>query len=409
MAFGSGGACDQRRRRVLIEETLQAGQPVAAPAASERLPRSGQVGRLSTRRYADAARASEQMTAVIPQRLWTLTVLVLIGLCLIAGIQAYYGQAWHLHRASWVRSIAAWDVQQAGGLASWFSSMFLLAASFQAVQIYRLRRHRCDDYRGRYRLWLWISPALALAAVAAGTQVHRDLIELGQAALTLDPVWHAGSFMVALPAALWLAVALRLAFELRESRIALGALATATIAYWTATLIELLAANGPFSLPVSMGASSLSMLGNLAVLLSVTSYVRHVYLDVQEMTASSAKPRRERKPGDQAGKASRESQGQAAVLSLADARARKAAAPEPVTNPAERPASEARPISAATPPQQKPAAVVEQRHSGGGSSQAEETLVDEDGDEGPAGQRLSKAERRRLRRSERREPTRKAA
>ena len=56
--------------------------------------------------------------------------------------------------------LAAIDAGAAGNLAAWFSSCLLLMAAACSLQIYNLRRHKIDDYRGRYRIWVWAAIAL---------------------------------------------------------------------------------------------------------------------------------------------------------------------------------------------------------------------------------------------------------
>ena len=45
------------------------------------------------------------------------------------------------------------------------------SSSLTALLVYVIRRHKMDDYRGRYRLWLWCAAAL-LIALAGCTSAH---------------------------------------------------------------------------------------------------------------------------------------------------------------------------------------------------------------------------------------------
>ena len=68
-----------------------------------------------------------------------------------------------------------------GSLAGWFSSLVLLAASLVAVVVYTVRRHRMDDYHGRYRIWLWAAMCWFLLATDLSASLHegfRDLMIL---------------------------------------------------------------------------------------------------------------------------------------------------------------------------------------------------------------------------------------
>ena len=88
--------------------------------------------------------------------------------------------------------IAAFELGGKGSLAAWFSSLALLAASLVAVLVYTVRRHRMDDYHGRYRVWLWAALCWFLMATDAAASLHegfRDLMTL----LTGAPLLGDGS------------------------------------------------------------------------------------------------------------------------------------------------------------------------------------------------------------------------
>ena len=57
-------------------------------------------------------------------------------------------------------------------MATWFSSALLATCAVFGLLTYQLRRHRVDDYRGRYRMWCWVVPLFLLASVdqVAGIQ-----------------------------------------------------------------------------------------------------------------------------------------------------------------------------------------------------------------------------------------------
>ena len=78
--------------------------------------------------------------------------------------------------------VAAFDLGGKGSLAAWFSSLMLLAASLVAVLVYTVRRHRMDDYRGRYRVWLWAALCWFLMATDAAASLHEGFRDLMTAA-----------------------------------------------------------------------------------------------------------------------------------------------------------------------------------------------------------------------------------
>ncbi len=399
MPIRRSGACDQRRRRVLIEEKLHAGDADGQAPALEESDETPSTVRLPGRRYSGEASADRQqpLTAVIPKRAWTLLVLLLTGASVIAGIQAVYGQAGLQPPDHWLRAITALDVQSAGSLASWCSSIFLLAAAIQGLQIYRLRRHRADDYRGRYRVWIWVSPAMLAASLVVGTHLHRDVVtaisEHWEGLRAVRP--HLAATIV--PAVLWLLVALRLVFEVRESRASLAALLCATLSYSTAGMMFLLAADQRPQLPGIMMLSTLTMLGHLATMLMVASYSRFVYLDAQGLLVVRKKaPRKQRgqKPKRKR-RAKGESAGDApAVIPISEARVGQESEKRPAG------------VESSSTPGPRRGGTVSAEDQAPSSRSGKSTAADLS-DASEAG--LSKAERRRLKKMQRREQARKAA
>jgi hypothetical protein len=297
MVFGRSGTCDQRRRRVLIEENISAGEENGGePSAGDRESVSPGV-RTPPRRYPEAASAACQpLTAVIPQRGWTLLVLLLGGLAAVVGLEALHGQSQIWPAAYWPRRVPAFNVLMPGGLATWFASLVLAFAGFQGVQVYRLRRHRADDYRGRYRHWLWASSLLFVLAASVGTHVHIQLAEPLLQELGLSAAWRSILPTVLLPAVLWVPFAVCLALEMRESRLAEAALLGASLAY--AASCGLSQFTGLLRDPITgtMVVSALGLLGHVAVWLMTASYARHVFLDSQGLVVRTERaPRVQRK------------------------------------------------------------------------------------------------------------------
>ena len=415
MGFRRSGSSDQRRRRVLLEEQQQVHESAGAGSGAWGDTSAGPRRR---RRYAEAATADPQapMTAVIPQRVATLLVLGLAGLCVIVGVQAIYVYVGlRASQPGW-EALQGWDVTKAGSLAGWFCSMLLLAAGFQGVQVYRLRQHREDDYQGRYRLWLWVAPAVWFLALAAGTQLPQGLVRAVLHHWLAGDHWLSAAVPAFLPAALWLVLALRLVFELRESRLALTALASATLLLPGAAVIPVLFTPHPVILTLPMLASSLTMLGHLAVFLTVASYARHVYRDAHGQLTPPALATAE-KPAAQAASAP-----PAAERPVPESE-RPVPQPETSTDsnhpasaalpPAEREAEQAETTAAKAPEGDQIgdfAAEAEQANdrsekAGRGEPTSDQETPDQETPDRP----LSKAARRRLRKMQRREQGRQAA
>jgi hypothetical protein len=71
--------------------------------------------------------------------------------------------------ASTLAALAAGlDARAAASLQNWLAQVCLLAAAVVAATVRIMRRHRRDDYKGRYRAWGWLAVLLIVTAAAGG-------------------------------------------------------------------------------------------------------------------------------------------------------------------------------------------------------------------------------------------------
>ena len=280
MDFRRSGQRDERRRRVLLEETGVAaeGDELAA-AASE--PVTESPSSEPARRYSEAALSPRQPRVIdlIPTRRWTNLVLLLSLLSSVAGLEGAYG---YLALRQWPTGPLPYgglDLSTHGSVATWLTAAWLGISAVMGILTYQIRRYRVDDYRGRYRMWYWMVPMLLLGSVdaVAGIQqtVRTALLEIPgipQYGNTLVVWFTAVAILVG-------GVGLRLAVEMRACRLAVGCLVLALACWATAGAIELqwlLPGQGVFQ---TMVTSSLMMTGPLALLMAICLNARHVHRD----------------------------------------------------------------------------------------------------------------------------------
>ncbi len=229
---------------------------------------------------------------------------------MIAGLEAAYAHVFH---GSWLPAevTAALDVTARGSLAAWYSSLLLAMAAVNAVLVYWLRSHKLDDYRGRYRVWLWASLALFVAAVDAATGLHAIVGHL--IADYVQSPWFENPARNAL-AALSLVfgiLAARLSFEIWSSRLARWWLATAVAGYLTGILLQLEVLVLEDGLLAAMATSASMLVAHLAVALLVAAYCRYVHLESQG-ALKSRRGRRRRAAVEAAGETTGEVKSSAA-------------------------------------------------------------------------------------------------
>jgi len=278
MSFRDAWQREQRRRRVLVDESASAGNDSSRP----RKQREASVANAPS--YSESARLAEQprIWDVVPRRRFSIAVVLLLGMTAAAGIELL---AAHHRHWSWSLDgrvdLSVIDPTVRGNLAAWFSSLVLASLAVLFVLIYSIRRHKTNDYRGRYRLWLWAAAAALLASLDATAGLRATVQDALVLATGMTWIAGGGTWTATAYASVLSFAAFALAFEMWRSKLAVVALAAAASAYLTAATIRLgwLLADAP--LAAWMAQSSAAMLGHLLLLLTGLLYARHVFLDAQ--------------------------------------------------------------------------------------------------------------------------------
>jgi hypothetical protein len=159
--------------------------------------------------------------------------------------------------------------------------------------IYSIRRHRLDDYRGSYRLWLWSAAAWLVMSIDATANLHRPFSQ-AMAHVTGWSMWQDGAiWWIGVWGTILSILALRLAIEVRGCR-------TATLAIVAVMVLW------PAGLAISYGwlygpehgaiiAAGCRLIGQVTLLLAIGVYSRHVLFDVEGLLAvREEKPKKEK-------------------------------------------------------------------------------------------------------------------
>lgn len=141
-------------------------------------------------RYHEKAlrRNQPRLTDLIPRSLWAYLSILLLGIISVYGIHRGYSWA----ETAELAPAGLFDLLAPGSISAWFMSSLLLLIAAASVQLYLLRRHRMDDYRGNYRCWLWISIVAILLSIDAATGAHR-MISMVIEPMEIDGVWSNAS------------------------------------------------------------------------------------------------------------------------------------------------------------------------------------------------------------------------
>jgi hypothetical protein len=221
------------------------------------------------------------------------------GLALIAVIHVLYRYVYVAANESLRECLTSFDVLARGSLASWFAGVVLAVSAFASLLVYQIRRHRTDDYRGRYRWWLWLVPLLLLLSVSASTGWHEALSGTLTAMTGAEIAVGGKGWWLLAYGALFFPIVLQLGIEVWRSRLASTFLVATVAAYGVVAASQLGAwqlAQPHFN---TILHSALLLSAHLGVLLTVMAYGRYVYLDAHNELATRKKwikwPKRKRK------------------------------------------------------------------------------------------------------------------
>lgn len=409
MQFRAHTSSDERRRRLLNEGVAADGASTRrrvsscadALASAPDQVESDPSGTATSHRYTQAALMENQprITDFIPQRPWVLLLLLVVNLAVIGGLEWLYSlmPRWAAHTTD--GRIAAFDLDSEGSLGAWYSSTILALAATYAVLVFHLRRHRIDDYRGRYRTWFLAAVCFAVMSIDESASLHEGFKEM-MTLLTGHRLYGDGSLWWIIAYGIVLGwIGIRLLLDLRECWSALLTMLAAGAVYAAAIIVQLeilLPARGAVGVMVEEG---LEMLGNVLVWLGCTLYARYIVRDIQGLIP----PRKQRKKSEANAEApAKPRRRRAAVAEADDATSTSSKPKRPAKTAAAPTPSKAPATTAATASRGKQSAdTATSAAKTSSTSTGDKIRVDQP--EEAQSNRLSKAERRALRKERRKQ------
>lgn len=254
-----------------------------------RVAEGGDAGQI----YSDAARAARQrgVHTLVPLRGGMIALTVAGLLFSVGGLVALPLVADRLENSL---GQAAADSLRIGGpaaLSAWFASTLLGAMAALAMFIFSLRRHRIDDYHGRYRMWILIALACMVGNLCESSSLPVIAHSLctaacGACGLRVEIAWPAAiATMVA-------GLLVRLGIEIRRCGPAMTSLTLASIALLAATAANFgwPVAHSPASLPIWLHGTWL--LGYVLLFATLLLYGRRVQVEVAGAAALPVRVKR---------------------------------------------------------------------------------------------------------------------
>lgn len=377
----------------------------AAPAASAPV-------KASLRAYSPAVLDEHQkrLSDLIPTRPYSISVLVLLGLTAIATIITLY-TTWQVRwDGAYASRLNLLNPQAHGSVARWFSSILLAGGALGSLVIYSIRSHRVDDYRGKYRIWIWTAAALVWASLDSATGIH-EAVGMLAARLMRMPHLQDASWM-GLYALVFGVLAVRLLMEQWYSVGSSATLGAAVILYLAVAFQKAGFVGNNDTLSSSVQLATLSMLAHLTLFAAIAIYARHVRLDAEGKLPQRVSEQAPKKRKSRAKLAVVADDEEDAKPKATKRRAKATSEDEDDDSEEEaKPAAQhtsAKPAAPAPQPAAKPKAPVTPPPAPASSQQDEDDDDEFEDEEDENGQRLSKSERRRLKKMQRREQRRAA-
>lgn len=279
----SGG---ERRRRVAAGSSAQTGSSRSAGSTA------------SLQAYTEDAHAEAQprISEFIPQRPFSLFVVFLLGLVPIAAVTAVYvGRVTFLGAANRL-AVAGMELYGRGTIAAWLASMMMMAGASACLMVYNTRRHRTDDYRGRYGFWLWAAVFFVVLSIDAIAGLHQ-LIQAGCVAFFRDIALEYG-------ARCWLTVvglliggmSIRALIDMRQSR---GACSSMLLGLTSLTMSGLHYLNIYRAFSGQTGIMlmvTMLLVGQFLIVYSLIVYARFVFRVAQGDVKIVARKRKQKTP-----------------------------------------------------------------------------------------------------------------
>lgn len=271
MDFRAPGQSNERRRRVRAEDSVAATLPIRRPARSD-----GEGPRYAERGHPE--RQPRLMDLVPRRRLWQ-NVVAAIGAVMAAALLAGH---WFVGRASVAMPEAVVRLLDSGArdsLAAWTRSGMLAAAAAMAMLVYVVRRHRTDDYRGGYRIWLWAAAWMLAMSADAVAGLREACRAIGVAASQWSGPGDGVLWWIVPCGLAAAAIGVRLALDMRECRASSVWLGVATATWGVG---EVLGHVGPRffdALTSDVAAAGCSIFGQWFLFVAMSWHARHVVLD----------------------------------------------------------------------------------------------------------------------------------
>ncbi|MEX0671539.1 MAG: hypothetical protein WD060_13895 [Pirellulales bacterium] len=182
---------------------------------------------------------------------------------------------------------AVFDPRTGSSFQGWLSHMYLVAAAGVAVVVRLMRRHRRDDYKGRFRAWGWMAALFLIAACSSVVPVGRlfGMAMSDATGVTLGP--DGIGWWISIATAAFFIVSLWAVLPLHERTATALWLSAALVAWAGAAATTWLAAGRERVVVAGLAAWSL---GGALAMIAMLAAARSVIREVRGQCVRTAKP-----------------------------------------------------------------------------------------------------------------------
>jgi len=277
MQHRRNGLRDDRRRRALMDDrtsntsrSREEGEDVSASSISRRTYSKTAIDERRVRIV--------DLIPIYPIKVALLYLLIASG---AAGLLALHHFAKHLVR--WA------DLSRVDSLGSMVQTASLMFTVAVILMVFRIRRHRLDDYRARYRCWLWIAPMLVFACFDSMLNLRGD-IALGLESVTrIRLLGQTDGWWVVLWSLAFGAMALRILIETWESRMSMLFTLVSACAFYLAMSVDLNLIVVPEVVSRELATHACRLTGAAFLSIAIIQYARFVWLDAQGLMTKHAR------------------------------------------------------------------------------------------------------------------------
>lgn len=228
--------------------------------------------------YGAERRHQPKTTDLIPKRWRSYSLVVFLLMACVGLINLGAMQAPKWAEQIGAEGVEALSLSGRGSIANWFASFLFILTALASLQIYALRQHRSDDYRGAYRLWIWTAAVFALASMNCVVDVSSIALNLVRS-LTDGSLVLRAWVPVAIQIVALSALVVRGLFEIHQSRGSVGIVLFVWLAYASAIALQLPQAEAVVAeLGDQRVAGNCWLLGTAGLFLGHLTFARFVFL-----------------------------------------------------------------------------------------------------------------------------------